>query len=1610
MNKIHNVIWSKAKNAWVVVSEGSRSCSKAGSGAVKVIIALIMLSPAAGMAATLPQGGSITVGQGTITTDGANQMVIKQTTDKLGINWQSFNVGADGHVIFDQPGAHSIALNRVIGSDGSSILGKIDANGQVFLINPNGVIFGKDSKVNVGGLVASTMNMTDSDFVKGDFKFAAGVKNGEIQNLGVLQAAEGGYIALLGRTVKNQGIIQAKLGTAALASGDSVTLDFSGDGLINIQVDRSTIDAMASNQGLIQADGGNVLLTARSSNALLDTVVNNEGVIQAQTISSRSGKIFLDGGFEGGVVNVAGSLDASAPTAGSGGFIETSGAQVRIASGVKVTTLSSKGTTGTWLIDPTDFNIEAGSGSQTVNTIGADTLAASLSASNVALATSALSTDGQTGNLNVNADVSWNANTTLTLSAHNDVNINAKILVNGDTGGIVLNPTGRVNTSNYGSVKLNGAHTTYTENGSVYKVLRTVDDLNQLASASASNQKFVLGGDIDASIMSTWDGGKGFLGYGDYDSTYTAISGATLNGLGNTIFNFYTNRPTDHFVGLFGAFYNGTLSNLTITGTAIGGNNTGLLAGEVHTSTIYNVNSSGLVQGDARTGGLFGEAYISSIDHARSAASITGSGRSVGGVIGYSHNNKYITDLEFSGDVAGGTYVGGVIGESSSDQKLKDLETSSSTTVSGGNRTGGVLGSVVLATQISDLSGSGSVSGTTSVGGAIGYMQTQAVKASNLKSDATVNGDSKVGGLVGEMYVSTLSNAFATGNVTGSGTSVGGLVGWSQQSIVDSVLSTGHVTGGQDVGGLFGTSNYDQIKTSFSVSSAHGDQNVGGFIGNSVQSIIIDAYATGEASADTANSGGFVGKSYYTNYKNTYSTGLVSSSGASGKGGFLGSGTSDVFTKSYWDMDRSGMSSSAGGAIGKHSGEMTSSHTYEGWGISTTGEPDANPWRIYEGYSSPLLKFAMGTADITGKFTETTYNGQDLNFSVEDLFDVSNLVRNEFFSPLKNLGSGDFQGGYAGLKNAGERSISDVYSDQFGLNINQIGSSTLNVKKAKLELVATADGKVYDGTTNVYGLTISDNRFGDDSFYITYNASYTDKNAGDDKQIRVTSINIAGLDAYNYTWDFIITTTSDVAKADLGLTASGGSKVYDGTTAGSADFTYHSIGGDVIGVSGTAKFSDKNAGYDKDILVTDIEVTGDDAKNYTWNSTLSTKGDIEQAYLNIGGIAKDKVYDGTANAELTITDDRVRGDDLNISSDAHFVGVDMDTSQPFLDKNAGDNKFVLGTNISVSGADAQNYYWDNSPIISTANISKADLSLSATAAGKVYDGNRDAAVSVTDGRILGDDLNISYSSFFDDKNAGSNKSITIGDLVVTGADAGNYTWSEALTTTADIEKASLYITADGVGKAYDGSNFAKVNFSDSRVDGDDLVISGNSNFTDKNAGAGKEISVSDLTVSGSDAGNYVWNSSATTSADIDKANLVLSADNAGKAAGSSGSKLTWKIEEGHLFGSDVITGNLSREAGEQAGSYMINQGSLDAGSNYSLVVRPGEFVISKPTVNKGLEDTKEVVSAISSSSTGHRTISVTTDSKASVEQVAGSGYGLLNLGMKLPDDLLRDEI
>ena len=275
-------------------------------------------------AGALPTNGQITAGSGSIGQSGTT-MTVTQTSDRMAATWNTFNIGSNATVNFVQPTSSSVALNRVTSGDASQIFGQLNANGQVYLVNPSGILFGAGSSVNVGGLVASTLNISDANFMAGKNAFDLEGATGSVINQGKITAADGGYVALLGAQVRNEGNIIARLGSVVLAAGEKMTLDFNGDGLINVEVNNATLTANVLNSGLLQADGGAVIMTAHATDAMLSNVVNNSGVIEARSLQNRNGSILLDGGDSGVVAN-SGTLDVSGRGNGeTGGTAEVLG-------------------------------------------------------------------------------------------------------------------------------------------------------------------------------------------------------------------------------------------------------------------------------------------------------------------------------------------------------------------------------------------------------------------------------------------------------------------------------------------------------------------------------------------------------------------------------------------------------------------------------------------------------------------------------------------------------------------------------------------------------------------------------------------------------------------------------------------------------------------------------------------------------------------------------------------------------------------------------------------------------------------------------------------------------------------------------------------------------------------------------------------------------------------------------------------------------------------------------------------------------------------------------------------------------------------------------------
>ncbi|HUH55875.1 MAG TPA: filamentous hemagglutinin N-terminal domain-containing protein, partial [Rhodanobacter sp.] len=294
-----------------------------------VSLSLLLVSPfvfggeamAAAVGATSgPTGGTVVGGIGNITQNGANT-VINQNSAKLALDWQTFNVGKDASVKFNQPSFNAVALNRILDQNPSQIFGHISSNGQVFLINTHGIIFGASAQMNVGGLMASTLDLTPKDFLASRYNLDAHGVSAGIVNHGLIKAASGGSVSLVGGSVANDGVILANYGRINLDGADRAVLDFDGNGLINIQVTgelKQRLDnnqAAVSNKGTLKADSGTVVLQASAAKDLFTNLVNNSGVIDAGGISTQGGVVRLvaaGGNTENsGAINVTGAQGGS---------------------------------------------------------------------------------------------------------------------------------------------------------------------------------------------------------------------------------------------------------------------------------------------------------------------------------------------------------------------------------------------------------------------------------------------------------------------------------------------------------------------------------------------------------------------------------------------------------------------------------------------------------------------------------------------------------------------------------------------------------------------------------------------------------------------------------------------------------------------------------------------------------------------------------------------------------------------------------------------------------------------------------------------------------------------------------------------------------------------------------------------------------------------------------------------------------------------------------------------------------------------------------------------------------------------------------------------------
>lgn len=404
----YKIIFSKRLGALVAVGENATSSSKtaSGEGARHVMAGLMLTCMIAGntyaqsnvAANSLPQGGTVSSGAAAISANSA-QMTIKQHTDKASISWNSFNIGSSAAVNIIQPNAQSVLLNRVTGNDPSQIFGKLSANGQVILLNPNGIVFGNNGSVTASSFTASTFGLTDSNFDQNIYKYSRNGSTSAVVNQGKIQVAAGNFVALIGATVTNEGQIIAPQSHVIMAAAETVTLppntrltasqpspNSIGVALsqkVRLELEPASINATVNNtsSGVILTEGGQVLMQAA---ALSDAVASITHSGQIDTTGVQGGRVYLQA--EGGNIKVDGRIKANSTLKGaldsqltggsiiigrdedtgnlakatdvSGSIIESQGGFVET-SGNYLNTKNISVKAADWLLDPTEITIVA---------------------------------------------------------------------------------------------------------------------------------------------------------------------------------------------------------------------------------------------------------------------------------------------------------------------------------------------------------------------------------------------------------------------------------------------------------------------------------------------------------------------------------------------------------------------------------------------------------------------------------------------------------------------------------------------------------------------------------------------------------------------------------------------------------------------------------------------------------------------------------------------------------------------------------------------------------------------------------------------------------------------------------------------------------------------------------------------------------------------------------------------------------------------------------------------------------------------------------------------------------------------------------------------------
>jgi filamentous hemagglutinin family protein len=1528
MNHIYRLVWSSLAQAWVAVAENARAHGKATRAAKSVawpeMATTLLLSGAILITpytyAANAADATVTLGSGSVSTVG-NTTTIKQNSQNLAIDWVGLSTAANEALIFNQPNSSAIALNRITGSSPSTLLGSLTANGQVFILNPNGVLFGAGSQVNVGGLVASTLGMSNADLEAGRMVFALdGNTNGSVINKGKINAADGGYVALIAGTVRNEGEINAKLGTALLAAGNKVTLNINNGSLLGYSIDQGALNALAENKQLIQANGGQVLMSAKALNNLTTAVVNNTGLIEAKTLENRNGRIMLMGDMDVGTVKVAGTLDASAPTTGDGGFIETSAAHVKIADDTLITTKANSGTSGTWLIDPVDFTVAASGGD-----ITGKALATQLANNSLVTIMNTQGTSGTAGDINVNDAVSWSSNSVLELIAQRNINFNAAVTATGNTAGLKLTYGGDYKVK--APITLSGANSTLNINGNNYTLIRSMSQLDLLDGYNAVTNTgtvrqlsgyYALAQDLDAA-GTTYT--RSLLG-----STSSTTFLGTFAGMGHTISNLTINAAGG--AGLFALIgASSVVRDLGMVGGNIYGANgdVGAIAGRNTGGRIDNVYATGMtIGGVTRVGGVVGYLNGGTLSNSYSNVTVASGNSSTGGLVGA--NSGAISNSYAEGEVNGAGLVGGLVGINNAGASITQSYATGNVIGSfGGSRAGGLVGN-----------NSGSISYAYATG--------------------AVSADSLAGGLVAWNYPGgSISNAYASGNVTLvanpalSGTYAGGLVGFDSAPTNNAVWdssSSGQVAYAAPNGSATNTTE---------VTSANRYQH--------------SAYNVLGTWRETASGSGV----------------WVAYDGSNNPQWVMVEGSTRPFLYSEWSttvgnahqLQLMAANLSANYTLAKNIdlSTATGSNASGMWstaGFASIGNSQAAFSGTLDGKNHKIsnLRIIKPTSDNVGMFGVTAIGSKVQNVSL-----VSAAISGQ-----------DQVGGLIGY-NRGEVSNVSVQGQVTG-GISVGGLTGLNmgtINAAYGNVTVSSLAGFVGGLVGANGGRISN--------------SYADGIVSGDRDV-------GGLVGSNYT-DGII--DGSYAAGQVSVYQGGGGLA--GSNRGTISNSYAvasvngvAVTGGLVGVNdGTISNSYANGAVAAGAATGGfIGINNGTVNNSFWNSDTNSTGVVVGTNNGLTGISSAqaqqastfvnagwdmgttggtstiwRIYDGlsgpllrsfltpvTISASSATLSKTYDGSETFAGSYTSIPGVTLSGSLMFTSsKNAGSYSSSAGT-LQQGGLYSTQQGYDISYADASLTINKANLTVTAGSASKTYDGTTTASGTINVGTLAGagDLLNSGGSLAFDDKNAGSGKTVIASGVTIKDAAnndvTDNYNISYVNNSSGSIAQANLTVNVTDVTKTYDGSSNAAAALAvqSGQLYGQDEVTASGFSFDTKDAGNNKTVSASGVTVNdGNNGNNYNVTVVDSSNSTINRAALTVTANDASKlydrAAYAGGNGVTLN---GLVNGETIadLQGTLAyggtAQGATSAGSYTISANGLSS-SNYTVTYVDGALVI-RPTV------------------------------------------------------------